>query len=54
MSHPCNSYNDATLVILRELGIVLGFCSNMLRPIAPSPLEYPREDHANLLKRLAA
>ena len=54
MSHPCNSYNGATLTILRELGIVLGFCSNMLRPVAPTSLEYPREDHANLVKRLAA
>ena len=49
MSHPCNSYNEVTLWILREMGIGLGFCSNMSKPLL-SELEYPREDHANVIK----
>jgi peptidoglycan/xylan/chitin deacetylase (PgdA/CDA1 family) len=53
MSHPCNSYSRDTLKILRELGIVLGFRANM-QPAARSELEYPREDHANLMRAIAA
>jgi peptidoglycan/xylan/chitin deacetylase (PgdA/CDA1 family) len=53
MSHPCNSYNDDTLNILRDLGITLGFRANMAQSRF-SNLEYPREDHANLLAKLAA
>ena len=53
MSHPCNSYNATTLRILDELQITLGFRANMAQT-ADSPLELPREDHANLLKQLAA
>ena len=53
MSHPCNSYNPATLSILRELGIVLGFRANMAQSAA-SELEFPREDHANLVRAIAA
>jgi peptidoglycan/xylan/chitin deacetylase (PgdA/CDA1 family) len=51
MSHPCNSYSDTTLAILRELGIVCGFRSNS----SPTPfgaLEMPREDHINLIQEL--
>ena len=51
MSHPCNSYDDVTLDGLRSLGIELGFRSNM-SPAPPSALEHPREDHANIVKRL--
>ena len=53
MSHPCNSYNAATLSLLRELGITLGFRANMAK-LGLSELEYPREDHANLVRALAA
>jgi peptidoglycan/xylan/chitin deacetylase (PgdA/CDA1 family) len=53
MSHPCNSYNAATLSILRELGITLGFRANMA-PGNFGELELPREDHANLVRVLAA
>ncbi len=53
MSHPCNSYNATTLAILRELGITLGFRANMARGIA-CELELPREDHANLVRAMAA
>lgn len=53
MSHPCNSYNADTLAILQSLGIRVGFRSNMSDGFA-SPLEFPREDHANLIQRRAA
>ena len=53
MSHPCNSYSHDTLMILRELGISLGFAANM-QVRGQSELEYPREDHANLVSSLAA
>jgi peptidoglycan/xylan/chitin deacetylase (PgdA/CDA1 family) len=53
VSHPCNSYDDRTLNILRRLGIKLGFRSDMAQgPL--SELEMPRQDHANLLQRVAA
>lgn len=51
MSHPCNSYSETTLAVLRKLGIVLGFRSNM-EPASHGPLEFPREDHANVLARM--
>ncbi|HEY2588338.1 MAG TPA: polysaccharide deacetylase family protein [Tepidisphaeraceae bacterium] len=53
MSHPCNSYTRDTLTILRELGISLGFAANM-QVRGQSELEYPREDHANLVRSAAA
>jgi peptidoglycan/xylan/chitin deacetylase (PgdA/CDA1 family) len=51
MSHPCNSYSDATLDILKDLGIQTGFCSNYANP-SHSPLEIPREDHADIIRRI--
>lgn len=53
MSHPCNSYDDATLRILRELGIEVGFRADM--EFAPrSTLELPREDHSLIAARMRA
>lgn len=51
MSHPCNSYTDTTLDLLGTLGVEIGFRSNMSGGYC-STLEYPREDHANIVKRL--
>ena len=51
MSHPCNSYSDETLAVLGNLGISLGFRSNMSSGF-DSPLEHPREDHTMIVKRL--
>ncbi len=51
MSHPCNSYSAETLTLLDNLGISLGFRSNMSSGF-DSPLEHPREDHAMIVKRL--
>ena len=55
MSHPCNSYNAATLGILKDLGIRVGFRANMvpLQEYVDRALERPREDHANLMKQMA-
>lgn len=52
MSHPCGHYSDDTLTILREIGITVGFRSNMAVPEIRSTLEIPREDHANVLSRM--
>jgi peptidoglycan/xylan/chitin deacetylase (PgdA/CDA1 family) len=53
MSHPCNSYDERTLAILSDLEIDIGFCSNMSGGAAQSHLEFPREDHANIMASLA-
>lgn len=52
MSHPCNSYSPATLEILHHLGIKLGFRANLAQP-AHGPLEFPRADHANLIRKMS-
>jgi peptidoglycan/xylan/chitin deacetylase (PgdA/CDA1 family) len=54
VSHPCNSYSAMTLEILRELGVTVGFRANMQASASFGPLELPREDHANLIRRIAA
>jgi peptidoglycan/xylan/chitin deacetylase (PgdA/CDA1 family) len=51
VAHPCNSYNQDTLAILRRLGIKVGFRANTaLRNC--SELECPREDQANVLREM--
>tara|TARA_E500000178_G_scaffold323656_1_gene349435 strand:+ start:331 stop:1299 length:969 start_codon:yes stop_codon:yes gene_type:complete len=59
MSHPCGSYNEHTLQILKELGIELGFKSIMtiepekgMTKVNNSFLEVAREDHSNIYKRM--
>jgi hypothetical protein len=52
MSHPCNSYAIETIAILEKLGIRLGFRANMAAGPNRSGMEYPREDHANLLRMM--
>ena len=59
MSHPCGSYNEDTLEILKELGIELGFKPIMkiekergMKKINNSLLEVAREDHAEIFKRM--
>jgi len=51
MSHPCNSYNSDTLKILNNLGVKVGFRANMEMGDF-SKLEFPREDHANIIKEI--
>ncbi|QDT90115.1 Polysaccharide deacetylase [Gimesia algae] len=53
VSHPCNSYNHETIQILQDLKIKIGFRSNMAEPHS-SLLEFPREDHANIMGKIAA
>jgi peptidoglycan/xylan/chitin deacetylase (PgdA/CDA1 family) len=52
MAHPCNSYDPKTLRLLEELGIRLGFRANMQEIVARSDFEFPREDHANIMKNM--
>ncbi len=52
MSHPCGDYNKTTLNILKEMNIHMGFRSNMSVKDILSPLEIPREDHANVYKEM--
>lgn len=52
MSHPCGDYNLDTLNVLKELGIQIGFRSNMSIRESKSPLEIPREDQANIFKEM--
>jgi len=53
MSHPCNSYDDHTLEILRDLGIEIGFRADMELSFR-STLELPREDHSLVAARMRA
>lgn len=52
MSHPCGNYNNETLEILRDMGIKIGFRSNMGIKEIKSSLEIPREDHANIFREM--
>ena len=52
MSHPCGDYNLATLSILESMGIHVGFRSSLHPPKINSFLEVPREDHANVLRKM--
>jgi len=51
VSHPCNSYSADTISILRNLKIEIGFRANMKSGYF-SKYEFPREDHANIIRRL--
>ena len=52
VSHPCDAYDAATLAILEDLGVKIGFTANM-RMRGGGSLEYPREDHSNILAMMA-
>ena len=59
MSHPCGSYDNNTLQILKELGIELGFKQIMtiepekgMKKINNSFLEIGRQDHNEIVKRM--
>ena len=59
MAHPCGSYNNYTLEILKELKIELGFKQIMtiepekgMKKINNSFLEIARQDHAEIYKRM--
>jgi peptidoglycan/xylan/chitin deacetylase (PgdA/CDA1 family) len=48
VAHPCNAYDATTLAILGNLGVEIGFRANM-SVLGRDGLEFPREDHANIL-----
>jgi peptidoglycan/xylan/chitin deacetylase (PgdA/CDA1 family) len=48
MAHPCNSYNQKTLDVLKKLGIQIGFRSNN-KLCDFTSLELPRIDHTEIL-----
>ena len=59
MSHPCGSYNDSTLNILKKLGVELGFKNVMdieieknMKKINNSFLEIARQDHSKIMKMI--
>ena len=59
MSHPCGSYNDDTLEILKGLGVELGFKNLMtiekekkINKINNSFLEIARANHSNILEMI--
>lgn len=52
MSHPCNSYGPQTLEILADLGVEIGFRSN-LAEVGGGRLELPRDDHSHVMARMA-
>ena len=52
MSHPCGNYNNNSLKILKKIGIKVGFRSNLIIKKTKSNLEVPREDHADILRRI--
>ncbi|MBT5299758.1 MAG: polysaccharide deacetylase family protein [Rhodospirillaceae bacterium] len=54
MSHPCNSYDGNTLNILETMGVKIGFRSNMADLESRTDLEFPRQDHANLMRQIGA
>lgn len=51
MAHPCNSYSERTLEVLRDLGVSVGFRANMEKS-NHGALEWPRHNHAVLMSRL--
>ena len=52
MAHPCGKYDEDTLKILGDLGISIGFRSNMSNATTGSLLELPREDQSNIIKMI--
>ena len=59
MSHPCGSYNNNTLQILRDINIEIGFKNNMavesekgMKKINNSSLEIARQDHAEIIRKI--
>ena len=51
MSHPCNSYNQDTLQVLKNLNIKIGFRANMNKQ-PHTNLELPRIDHSIIIKEV--
>jgi hypothetical protein len=54
VSHPCGLYNPAILDELHAMGVVIGFRDSMAPMVERSRLEYPREDHSNIVREMTA
>lgn len=52
VSHPCNSYNRDTIELLTAMDVKLGFRADVAPVEKRGALEFPREDHANLLRMI--
>ena len=50
MAHPCNSFNEATVTVMNELGVTVGFRSDMGQ--SDGPFSWPRNDNTYLLQDL--
>jgi peptidoglycan/xylan/chitin deacetylase (PgdA/CDA1 family) len=48
MAHPCGSYSEETIRILREIGVRIGFGSSMNANKWGTEFEIPREDHMTI------
>ena len=55
VSYPCNSYDKNTLKHMQDMGIQIGFRANLADiRLEDASLEYPRQDHANILRAMEA
>lgn len=52
VAYPNGSYNQSTLRIMKSLGVSVGFRSSMAKQKNITPLEIPREDHTNIVRKL--
>lgn len=52
VAHPCGSFTETTLGVLRSLGVRIGFAANMCQSDGRD-LKYPRQNHANILMEMA-
>lgn len=53
VSHPCNSYSRETIELLTSINVRLGFRADVAPVQGRGPLEFSREDHANLLRMIS-
>ncbi|MDR3355075.1 MAG: polysaccharide deacetylase family protein [Synergistaceae bacterium] len=51
VSYPCGSYNKDTEIIMKELGVILGF-DPKTKTSWNDKMHIPREDHANIIREM--
>ena len=54
VAHPCGQYSRETLEILKELNVSVGFRSTLSDGPFGTLLEIPREDHANIHRKMVS
>ncbi len=52
MSHPCGSYNNKTLKVLKKLNIKIGFIERMKDINKIHKYKIPRQDHSKILSMM--